>query len=86
MSNKITLATIQYIKTLINETRENKTINFFFLFKATPLHMEAPRLGIESDLQLLAYTPATESRDPSHICNLCHKLHEIFIPLKEARD
>ena len=33
-------------------------------------HMEVPRLGIKSELQLPAYTTATATRDPSHICNL----------------
>ena len=31
-------------------------------------HMEVPRLGVESELQLPAYTTATW--DPSHICDL----------------
>ena len=35
------------------------TIFFFFLlFRATPWHMEIPRLGVESELQLLAYLKA----------------------------
>ena len=29
--------------------------------------MEVPRLGVESELQLLAYTTGTATRDPSHI-------------------
>ena len=32
--------------------------------------MEVPRLGIKSELQLLAYTTATTPPDPSCICNL----------------
>ena len=28
-------------------------------------HMEAPRLGVKSELQLLAYTTATAMQDPS---------------------
>ena len=42
--------------------------------------MEVPRLGVESELQLLAYTTAMP--DPSHICNL----HQILNPLRDARD
>ena len=42
---------------------------FFFLFKAAPApyrrYMEVPRLGIESEMQLLAYTTATAMRDLS---------------------
>ena len=33
--------------------------------------MEVPRLGIKLELQLLAYTTATATPDPSHI----YKLH-----------
>ena len=32
--------------------------------------MKIPRLGIESELQLPAYTTATAMPDPSHICDL----------------
>ena len=41
-------------------------MNFFFfffsLFRATPRHMEVPKLGVESEPQLPAYTT-----DPSHV-------------------
>ena len=30
--------------------------------------MEVLRLGVESELQLLAYTTATATPDPSHVC------------------
>ena len=32
--------------------------------------MEVPRLGVELELQLLAYTTVTAMPDPSHICDL----------------
>ena len=32
--------------------------------------MEVPKLRVESELQLLAYTTATATPDLSHICNL----------------
>ena len=35
-------------------------------------HMEVPRLRVESELQLPAYTTATAPRNPSRICNLGH--------------
>ena len=35
-------------------------------------HMEVPRLGIESELQLQAYTTATVTCDLIRICNLHH--------------
>ena len=48
---------------------------FCFCFLGPHLqHMEVPRLGVELELQPLAYTTATATRDPSHICTLCHSL------------
>ena len=49
--------------------------------------MEVPRLGIESELQLLAYTTATATLDLSHIHDLHHILqqHQILNPLSEAK-
>ena len=41
-------------------------------FRAALGHMDVPRLGVESELQLPAYTTATAMPDPSHICNLHH--------------
>ena len=41
-------------------------INFLFFFFGPHLwHMEVPRLGAESELQLPAYTTATAMQDPS---------------------
>ena len=37
-------------------------------------HTEVPRLGVQSELQLPAYTTATAMPDLSIICNLHHKL------------
>ena len=50
-----------------------KEIFFFFL---GPLlrHMEVPRLGVESELQLPAYTTATAAQDPSRVCDLTPQL------------
>ena len=50
--------------------------------------MEVPRLGVESELQLLAYTTAIAMRDPSHVCDLHHSSgqRQIPDPLSEARD
>ena len=50
--------------------------------------MDVPRLEVGSELQLLAYTTATETPDPSHICDLCHSLWQVWVlnPLSEARD
>ena len=52
--------------------------------------MEFPRLGVESELRLLAYTTATATatRDPSHVCDLYLSSQQRWIPdpLSEARD
>ena len=37
-----------------------------------PQHLEVPRLGVQSELQPLAYTRATATPDLSCICDLCH--------------
>ena len=52
------------------------------------MHIEVPRLGVESELQLPGYTTATAVQDPSHICDLHHSSgkHQILNPLSEARD
>ena len=48
--------------------------------------MEVPRRGVESELQLLAYNPATW--DPSCVLDLHHSSwqHQIPDPMSEARD
>ena len=50
--------------------------------------MKVPRLGVKSELQLQAYTTATATQDPSHICDLHHssQQHWILNPLNTARD
>ena len=63
--------------------------NFFFVFLGPHLrHMEVPRLGGESELQLLANVTATAKPYLSHVCDLFHssRQHWIFNPLSEARD
>ena len=56
---------------------------FFLSFLGPhPQHMEVPRLGVESELQLPAYTTATAMPDPSLVFDLC----QILDPLSEARD
>ena len=50
--------------------------------------MEVPRLEVELELQLSAYTTATATGDPSHVCDLHHSSQQcqILNPLGEARD
>ena len=44
---------------------------FFFVFLGLlPRHMEVPRLGVQSELQLLAYTTAAAAWDLSKVCDL----------------
>ena len=60
----------------------------FFFLGSHLLHVEVPRLGVKSELQLQVYTTATATPDPSCICNLHHSLqqHWILNPLSKARD
>ena len=50
--------------------------------------MEVPRLWVELELQLPAYTTATATSDLSPVYDLHHssQQHEILNPLIEARD
>ena len=67
---------------------------FFFVSLGPHLrHMEIPRLGIKSELQLLAYTTATARPDPSCVCkltkshalNIVQFLHAAWNPLHSIR-
>ena len=57
-------------------------ISFFpFCFlELQPQHMEISRLGVQSELQLLAYTTAMSTLDLSCICNLHHSSRQCWIP------
>ena len=50
--------------------------------------MEVPRLGVQLELQLPAYTTATAMPDPSLVCDLRYSSQQLRIPnpLGEARD
>ena len=50
--------------------------------------MEVPRLGLEVELQLPAYTTATATPDPVRICDLHHSSQQLWVltPPSEARD
>ena len=64
-------------------------IYFIFCFLGPHLqHMEVPRLGVESELQLPAYATAAAKQDPSCICDLHHNSWQLQIlnPLSEAKD
>ena len=61
---------------------------FFLLFGLHWWHMEVPRLGVESKLQLPASTTATAMPDLSRVYDLHHRSQQqqILNPLSEARD
>ena len=58
------------------------------LFRAAPTECGVPRLGVEWELQLQAYTKAAVTQDPSRVSNLHHSSwqYQILNPLSEARD
>ena len=59
---------------------------FFFLpYRAAPVACEVPRLGVESELQLLASATATATWDLSLVWDLHHS-SRILNPLSRARD
>ena len=53
-----------------------------------PWHMEVPRLGVESELQLQVYAKATAMPDPNHMCDLNSNSQQCWILnlLSKARD
>ena len=72
------------------EKRKEKThilFSFFFCFLGPPLrHIEVPRLEVEFELHLPAYTTAMQ--DLSCVCDLHYSSQQCWIlnPLSEARD
>ena len=50
--------------------------------------MEVSRLGVKSELQLLAYASDTAMWDPNHVCDLHHSSQQRWIlhPLSKAKD
>ena len=67
------------------------TLWWFYLFIALGPHLqhvEVPRLRVKSELQLLVYTTATATWDPSHTCDLHYSSWQrwILTPLSKAKD
>ena len=62
-------------------------IPFLFCFIGLqPQHMEVPRLEIESELHLSAYTTATATPDPSRVCDLHYSLWQRWVlPTEEGQ-
>ena len=67
---------------------QNSTFFLVLFFRAAPVVYGSCRLGVQSKLQQLAYTTATEMQDPSTTFNLYHssRQRQILNPLTEARD
>ena len=61
---------------------------FFFFLGPHSRHMEVPRLGVQMELQLLAYTTATATQNLSCVCDLHHSSQQCWIlnHLGKARD
>ena len=61
---------------------------FFHPFRAARMACGVPRLGVQSELKLPAYTTATATWEPSLVCDLQHSSQQCWIlnPLIEARD
>ena len=59
---------------------------FFFFLPLHLRHMEVPRLGVQLELQLPAYTTATAMLDTSFMDNLYHSLQQrrILNPLSQG--
>ena len=62
--------------------------NSLFFLGPHLLHMEVSGLGVKLELQLPAYTTATATRDPSHVCDLHYSSRQYWVlnPLRGARD
>ena len=60
----------------------------YFFLELQVWHMEVPRLGVELELQLLAYSTAIATWDPSLVCTIHHSSQwsRILKPLSKARD
>ena len=64
-------------------------VYLLFVFLGPHLrHMEVLRLGFKLELQLPAYTTATGTPDPIHVCDLHHSSRQRWMlnPLSEAKD
>ena len=75
----------------LETSRASLPIFFFFGFYflgPQVWHMEVPKIGVKSKLQLLAYATATAMWDLSHVCDLHHSSWQCRIPhaLSKARD
>ena len=72
----------------ITQDTSDPQSHLFVFLRPHPQHMESLQLGVQPELQLLAYTTAIATLDPSHIFDLCLRSCPwvILNPLIEARD
>ena len=85
----LSLVFFLYIYNIYSVKMKATFVCLFFVFLGPhPRHSEVPRLGVELELKLPAYTTATTMPDPSHICDPHHSSQQcrILNPLSEARD
>ena len=77
----------QVLNPLCHKGTSLEFFSFFFL-GPHPQHMEVPRLEVQLELQLPAYTTATATPDLSRVFDLHHSSwqHWILNPLSGARD
>ena len=66
-SNPCILMEASLILTPLSHDGKSCDPYIFFFLELHPRHMEVPRLGVESELQLLAYATATATRDLSRV-------------------
>ena len=78
---------ISWVSSRSSRSLSVKLFFSFFLWLHL-LHTEVPGPGVRLELQLPAYTIATASQDPSHVCDLYHSSQQcrILNLLSEARD
>ena len=78
------------IYTIFNPKGLNLYVLFYFIFDLFAFSRATPAAYGDSQVrgQIRAYTRATATQDPSHICNLHHssRQHWILNPLSKARD
>ena len=79
---------LTFIKGLFFDQETSGHFSDPFFLGPHPRHIEVPRLGVQSELQLPVYTTATATRDPSLVRDLHHSSWQcwIFNPWSEARD
>ena len=68
--------------------KKKNSLLILLFFRAVPMAYGVPRLGVELELQLLAYATATATQGPSYIRDLHHSSRQcrVLNQLSEGRD